>query len=84
VTVYRAWVWIEDGVAHGAILTGWQIEGGPHDGQVIVQLPGDNQTHRLVDGDDWYSDRLSAELWLAQKLRELGCDELAARITEGE
>lgn len=83
-TVYRAHVWTDGHRAHSAILVGWLINGGPHDGQVIVQLPGDKQTHRLVDSHGWYGDRLSAELEAAQKLREMGCDAQAARITHGE
>ena len=83
-TVYRAHVWAEYGRVHSVVLVGWQIVGGPYDGQVIVQLPGDAQTHRLVDSHGWYGDRLSAELEVAQKLRELGCEAQAARIQEGE
>ena len=83
-TVYRAHVWADGRRAHSAIIVGWMIHGGPYDGQVIVQLPGDAQTHRLVDSHGWYGDRLSAELEAAQKLREMGCDSQAARITQCE
>lgn len=83
-TVYRAHVWAEYGRVHSAVLVGWQIDDGPHDGQVIVQLPGDNQTHRLVDAHGWYGDRLSAELEAAQKLREMGWPDRATRIQDGE
>lgn len=82
--VYRAHVWAEEGSVHSAILVGWLINGGPHDGMVIVQLPGDIQTHRLVDSHGWYGDRLSAEIEAAQRLREMGCEAQAARITHGE
>ena len=83
-TVYRAHVWAEYGRVHSVVLVGWQIDAGPYADQVIVELPGDAQTHRLVDSHGWYGDRLSAELEVAQKLREMGCGDQAARITEGD
>lgn len=81
-TVYRGHIWYETARMRGLVLVGWQIIGGPHDGSVIVALPGDVVPLRVVSGDDWYSDRRSAELDVARKFRALGCDEKAAQIEE--
>ena len=86
-TVYFGHVWYEHGSLQSAVLTGWQITSGPHDGAVLVQWPGDTGAlPRVVAGGGWHTDRLSAELEVAERLRVIAdaARDRAARITEGE
>lgn len=86
-TVWYAQVWYEHGALQSAVLTGWQIPHGPYEGAVLVRWPGDTGAlPRVVAGGGWHSDRLSAELEVAEQLRRIGdaARDRAARITEGE
>lgn len=86
-TVYYAHVWYEHGAIQSTVLQGWQITSGPHDGAVLVSWPGDTSgLPRVVAGGGWHSDRLSAELEVAEQLRRIAdaARDKAARITEGE
>lgn len=84
-TVWRAHIWYEHGVLQAAILTGWQVPHGPHEGCVLTHMPGDTTgLPRVVSGGGWHSDRLSAELEVASALRRIAdaARDRAARITE--
>lgn len=70
-TVWKAHIWYEHNVLQAAILVGWQITYGPHDGCVLVHFPGDTGLPRVVSSSGWHADRLSAELEAAATLRRI-------------
>lgn len=53
-TVWRSHIWYEHGVLQAAILVGWQIPHGPHEGCVLVYFPATPRRSRVsypaVDG----------------------------------
>lgn len=84
-TVWRSHIWYEHGVLQAAILVGWQIPHGPHEGCVLVYFPGDTTAlPRVVSGGGWHGDRLSAELEAASTLRRIAerANEQASQIAE--
>ena len=83
-TVYFGHVWYEHGALQSAVLTGWQVPHGPHEGYVMLRWPDADGHMRLVPGNGWHSDRLSAELEVAERLRVIAdaARDKAARIKE--
>jgi hypothetical protein len=69
--VYYGHVWYEHGALQSAVLTGWQITSGPHEGAVLVMWPGESGLPRVVAGGGWHADRVSAELDVCRQLRRI-------------
>ena len=69
--VFYGHVWYEHGALQSAVLTGWQITSGPHEGAVLVQWPGESGLPRVVAGGGWHADRASAEAAVRQELHRI-------------